>query len=388
VIIAIVLWTTGIINVTTPGVVARSGLIKGTDFLQFYVFGSLVREGRHDALYDFSAFNHRLVALVPEAKHIAFVPIYGPQVGLFFAPLAALPYGVALLTWSVLTVLLYGVCCWAVWRACPSLRHEGRRVALLAFAYFPFWNLIWYGQISAIALCCFTLAWIALARGHQLLAGVAIGSLIYKPQLGLAAALVFLLTRHWRVVAGAALAILAQLGLAWAWFGGPVVERYIRRVSQLGRLSQLLEPDPYQLHSLKALFDLAVPWPALAMAGFLITALAAIGLAVRCWMRGASLALRFCVLLLVTVLVSPHVYVYDLVVLAPALLFGGDWVLRHPNHRLSGMVRLLVCASYTLPLVWPAAAVTRLQLSVMAFGALTVVLSQIAVEESPTIHTT
>ena len=45
-----------------------------------------------------------------------------------------------------------------------------------------------YAQTSVVALVCFTMAFFALRADRPFLAGLAIGTLVYKPQLGLVAA--------------------------------------------------------------------------------------------------------------------------------------------------------------------------------------------------------
>ena len=81
----------------------------------------------------------------------------------------------------------------------------------------------------------------------------------------------------------------------------------------------LLEPRLYQTHSLRSFWSLLLPWPRVAFALYVVSALAVLVLAVRVWKSGASLPVRFSALLLATVLVSPHLTVYDLVILAPGV---------------------------------------------------------------------
>jgi len=42
------------VNIDTPGLRDRGGLIKGADFLHFYTLGTLAKEGRGDLLYNIS----------------------------------------------------------------------------------------------------------------------------------------------------------------------------------------------------------------------------------------------------------------------------------------------------------------------------------------------
>jgi hypothetical protein len=80
------------------------------------------------------------------------------------------------------------------------------------------------------------------------------------------------------------------------------------------------------------------------------------------------LEVRYAALLLATVLVSPHLTVYDLVILTPALLLLGDWVMTHRDS--ASPIPMLLYAYYLLFLLGPLARITHLQLSVLAMAAL------------------
>ena len=151
-LLALCLWSFYAFSVATPGLRDRSGLLKGADFLQFYVFGSLARDGGPESLYAFDAHVARARQLVPESEGVSFLPIYGPQVAAFFAPLGGLPYASALACWIGLSALIYALCVLAVWRSCPTLAGRGPVVALLAVAYPPVFAMVGYGQISVLAL--------------------------------------------------------------------------------------------------------------------------------------------------------------------------------------------------------------------------------------------
>jgi hypothetical protein len=80
--------------------------------------------------------------------------------------------------------------------------------------------------------------------------------------------------------------------------------------------------------------------------------------------------MRYAALLFATVLVSPHLTVYDLVILSPAFLLLGEWGCVHGGSRLTGRVRLLLYFCYPLFLLGPLAKLTHLQASVVAMIAL------------------
>ncbi len=369
-LLAVCTWAVYAFLIATPGLRDRTGKPKGTDFLHFYTLGSLVVEGRSEALYDARAQAELSERLVPEAKGFHFLPVYGPQVALFFSPLARLSYGWAALIWITLSILIYAWCCRAIWKTCPALQEDRRTVLILAIAYPAFFNLVAHGQTSALAMLCLTAAYLAFRTQKPLLAGLAIGMLIYKPQLGLAAAFLLLFAREWKVVAGAVLSAAAQLGIALAYFTTAPMEDYWRVLKQLGESAPVLEPKLFQMHSLRSFWMMLVPWEPAALLLYIVTAALVLWRAYAAWKSHAPLSLRYSAFLLATVLVTPHLTVYDLVILAPALLLLGDWALANLRHPASPRVRALLYLSYALPLLGAVTQITQVQLSVVAFAAL------------------
>jgi alpha-1,2-mannosyltransferase len=343
----------------------RNGLVKGTDFLHFYTLGNLALRDRGDSLYDMWAQAELAKELVPQAADRLYVSLYGPQVSLFFAPFARLPYGLALTAWLSVNVLIYAFCCYAVWKGCPNLQAYRGTTLVLAIAFPGFFHLLAWGQTSGLALLCFTLAYLGLRRDQRLLAGLAIGSLAFKPQLGVAAAVVFVFAREWNLIAGALVATLVQLAAAWMHYGNSVIEAYWHALIRVEDTLPLLEPRLYQTHSLRSFWSLLVPWPRVAFALYVVSTLAILALAVRCWRNKASVDVRWAALLLATVLVSPHLTVYDLVILAPAFLLLGDWVVAD-DQRFAPLVALLLYLCYPFFLLGALARITHLQLSVIA----------------------
>jgi hypothetical protein len=93
-------------------------------------------------------------------------------------------------------------------------------------------------------------------------------------------------------------------------------------------------------------------------------------MAAAIWKSSAPLALRFSALTIVAVLVNPHLFVYDLLVLAPALLLLVDWLLTNQQSASFPTLLLLLYLAYLLPLLGPLSQWTHIQLSVPAFAAL------------------
>ena len=352
------------------GSATGQGNLKGTDFLHFYTLGSLAVAHRGADLYDMNAQAALAAQRVPEASGIRYLPLYPPQVSIFFAPLADLSYGWALGLWWACSALLYGFCCYGVWRACPNLREYGGTVFMAAIAFPAFFHLIAWGQTSALALVCFTLMFFLLRDRRNFVAGLILGCLIFKPQLGVAAAVVFLATAAWKTLAGAALSAAGQLCIAALYYGTEPLRQWLHMLRNAPALLPVLEPRLYQTHCLRTFWSMLVPWPGLAFGLFGLSAVAVLIVTIACWRnQNAPLPLKYSMLLLASVLVAPHLTVYDLVILAPALLLLADWIASQPPTRATRRLGTLLYFVYMLPLIGPYSRWIHIQFSVVAMAA-------------------
>ena len=222
-------------------------------------------------------------------------------------------------------------------------------------------------------------------------AGLALGCLIFKPQLGLATAVVFILTGRWRLMAGAAISTAAQIGAGIAYYGVDPFLSWLRTLQAVPALLPSFEPKPYQTHCLRTFWSMLVPWSGVALSLYVVSAILVLAGTVAIWKHQQSLPLRYSALLLATVLVSPHLTVYDLVILAPAMLLLTDWLISHPSDPQGiGALVYLTCA---LPLLGPYTRWTHIQLSVIAMAALVYLLwrvrdSRDSALPSPTVYVT
>jgi len=131
-----------------------------------------------------------------------------------------------------------------------------------------------------------------------------------------------------------------------------------------------LEPRPYQTQSLRTFWSMLVPWPAPALVLYGVSTAAALFFAITIWKAKSSLPLsfRYSALLLGTVLVAPHLTVYDLIILAPAILLLSDWLHSSEHLRAHRIMGTMIYLVYALPLVGPLARITHVQFSVIAMS--------------------
>jgi alpha-1,2-mannosyltransferase len=326
-IIAVVLWTiAAVFWIGGTGYRSIAGPLKGGDFVQFYAMGAVVAGDPRTNLYDIKRLHAVQTALVPESDPELYLPVYPPQSWLVFVPFTALPYGVAAAVWTLILVGGYAGMVRASWHTLSADLPDGRFVAFAAAAFPPFWNLVVNGQNTIIPLLAFFLAWRAIENNRRVVAGLALGLLFFKPQFGLALAVVVLAGGEWAMLAGLAAAAAVHVGIVAATTGMSSLVDYVAFMREVTAVEYLIEPDPFELHSIRSLARLASD--GLAAPLWLIGSAVVLERTVRVWRSGADVLVRLGVLLLATVLVSPHLFAYDAAVLSLALLWIGAWVQR------------------------------------------------------------
>lgn len=338
------------------------GQLKWNDFVHFYTLGDIARRGPISDLYDAQAQHQHQVALVPDSAPELYLPVYPPQIALVFAPLSNLPYHIAAVIWALVSTVVYAASVRIAWRPVRSALTNASLVALCAAAFPPFWSLILNGQTTAVPIVAFTGGAIALSSDRRFLAGVAFGLLLVKPQFGLVLAVVVVTCREWAILAGLAVSACIQLALVLAVLGNGALLAYLQVVSRLESLQGALEPSVTEMHSLAVVTRL-LPG-GLSIVAWLFATVVVSWMTVRVWRSAAPMYVRTATLVMGSVLVNPHLNLYDAAVLAAPLVSLSGWIelpsesLAEVRHRW----RLGLYALFTL-LLCPTARLIRLQLS-------------------------
>jgi hypothetical protein len=364
-----VLWIiAAILLLSGDGGRIATGPLKGADFVHFYTLGYQARHRAGPALYDAAAQHELQTRLVPASVPDWYIPVYPPQIAVLVAPFSLLSYGWAAVSWGAVTAALYAAIVWATCRrSFPTLRDAALVVAAAA-AFPPFWQLLMHGQTTVVPLVSFFLGWLALERGRTFLSGLAFGLLAVKPQFGLALAVVVAARREWALLGGGLASAALQGAIVAAVFGSGVIVDFAETVRRLPEVARALEPRPYQLHSLKALADL-LPAPA-ATAAWLAVAVTVLWCTARIWSAPVPASVRIGAVVIATVLVSPHLTIYDLTVLVLPLLWLGGWIEREDGHlALRRPYWAAVYVLYALLLV-PIARIVSVQPSVLVIAGL------------------
>jgi hypothetical protein len=371
--------------VTGSGVLDRYGQVKGTDFVEFYAAGQLIAAGHGPSLYHFlppfqfpAQFSAEASFLAPQVHDPHFAFIVAPYYALPFVPLSALPYLPAYAVWFAGNVALFGLTLRLLRPYVGLLQGRDRRLAILvAASFFPVLECLVDGQNAIVSLFLFAVVYIALRRDRDVLAGVALGFALYKPQLVLTVALLVLVGRRWRAVLALLGTGLALLAISFAIVGTAGLHDYLRLSLTMPGWVYIPGWRTWNMHSLNSFFVLLVPVPWLAR---LLTAAASIAVllpAIAVWRTAhprdpAWLNPAYALAVLATVLVSPHVFAYDLALLViPGLLLADGLA----GGGLGGppvatqWLRVFLAVGYLLPLPSRFFALTvRLQPSVLVIA--------------------
>lgn len=337
---------------TSRGLLDAAGRPLGTDFANVYSAGQMVYDGRAALAYDWPAHHAQQKALFGKPD----VPYYGmhyPPTFLFVAAaLAMLPYLGALFLYQAVTLAAYASIVRGI---------AGRTEAWLPALAFPavFVNLT-HGHNGFLTAALIGGALLLLDR-RPVLAGVLIGCLSYKPQFGMLIPLVLAATGRWRVFAAAGATVLALAGLSWLAFGTEVWIAF--RQSLVLTQRTILEDGTtgfFKMQSVFAALRLIGAPLALAYAAQAATSIALAAAVVMLWRSASAFELKAAGLLLASLLATPYVMDYDLVVVAPAIAF---LAVHGTREGFAPYELAAIAALFALPLVArPLAAATYVPL--------------------------
>jgi hypothetical protein len=362
------------------------GPLEWSDFVHFYSLGDIAKTRDSALLYDPVAQHARQAALVPESGESYFIPVYGPQTAVIFAPLSLFPYFLAGLVWALVTMAIYA---WAVrlaWKPARLLLPD--RVFLIAavLAFPPSWQLPLHGQTTAFLLLAFAGGWKALEADNRVLAGMALSLVAIKPQFGIVLALVAIVSREGRLIVGVLTGVAIQALAVLAVFDASVFSAYADVVRRMPALTNLLEPQSFKMHSLSALTHLLPNRADQLVWGFL--SILVVVATAWVWRQAQPWRVRIGVLVLGSALVNPHLTIYDVSVLVLPIIWIGGWLLEQEasTHWYWQSVYLL-----TIALAIPTAAIVGVQLSPIFAATLfaqtvRVVVSDVQSHQHPALH--
>lgn len=283
------------------------------DFVNVWAAGRLALDGNPAAAYDWAA--HK--AAETRAVDHDFPGYYGwhyPPSFLFVAAaLALLPYLVAAGLWLLATLAAYVAAIAAI---------LGGRAGMFLALGFPaaLWNVA-AGQNGFLtaALIGGTLS---LLERRPALAGVCLGLLSYKPQFGLLFPVALIAGGHWRTITTAAMVTGGLAAASWFAFGGAAWAAFVHWLPITGHV--VLGKGDADFARLQSFYGLAraaggegtLAWTVQGAAS--LTAAAGVA---RIWLSRLPYDLKAATLAAAALIVTPYLYMYDLVAAAVAVAF-------------------------------------------------------------------
>ena len=270
----------------------ENGLGIPTDFVNVWSAGQLVLDGHPALAYDWDI-----------QKQFLFVATL----------LAHFPYAVAFVGWAAISFVPY----LAVMRAIV-----GRPFGLLLAAAFPvvFSNTL-VGQNGFLTAALIGGA-LYLMPMRPVLSGICLGLLSYKPQYGLLFPLVLIAASQWTVFFTAGIVAVAMATASWVAFGTESWQAFFHWMPMFSQAFLTEGRAPWwKLQSLFALIRYFGGSEQLAwIFQWIMTASVAVGM-VLMWRSRISYPLKAAALATGTLLITPYLFMYDMMVLAIAVAF-------------------------------------------------------------------
>lgn len=282
----------------------------GGDHVEFYGTGKMVLDGQLDQLYE------------PDAQRAAQEPYagddggflyfgYPPHVAVLYAPLAAIPFR---LSWVITTALMVGATlgAFALLRpVVPVLQRAWWPCIALSLTFAPLFVGVGLGQNTGLSLLLVAASWRLLHDDRDLAAGVALGLLLFKPQLGIPLLVFVAAASRWRAI-GSAAAVGALTWVAGAIILGPDwVTTWLDGLSAFGEIDRA--SNAANAVSVLGVADGLAHGSAAAKATAILLDLAIVAAVALLWRRRAAtdLAGAFAVAVPAAVLLAPHALYYD-----------------------------------------------------------------------------
>src|SRR5882672_283033 len=321
-----------------------NGLGIPTDFINVWAAGRLVLDGVPAQAYDWDIQKQIEVAKLGQ-DFVGYFAWHYPPPFLFVASvLAQLPYQLAFIGWVAVSFLPFLVAMRAI---------VGRTFGYLLALAMPmaFINTL-VGQNGFLTAALIGGA-LYLIPIRPVLAGICLGLLTYKPQYGLLFPIVLIAAGHWRVFASASVTAIVMALVSWLAFG---TESWLAFFHWMPRFSQaFLTEGKATWWKLQSIFSLVryfggteqLAW------GFqwVLTASVAVVLALM-WRSRVPYTMKAAALAAGTLLTTPYLFMYDMMVLAIPTAFLVRVGLKSGFHTyelpaLGAALVLIACYMFT-----------------------------------------
>ena len=297
----------------SDGLIDRNGKPIGTDFSNVYAAGQLTWQHRPAEAYE-PARQHAAEKAVFAGRE---VPFYGWHYPPFFFAVAFLvatvPYGWAISLWLAASFAAYLATMRAILPRPPTL--------LIAAAFPAGFINIGHGHNGFLTAALLGGALHLLDR-RPWLAGVLVGLLIYKPQFGILIPIALLASGRWRTIGAAVTTIACLLALSLITLGGEVWHAFAD--SMTFTQTVVLEQGGTGWEKIQSIFSAMRMWGGSIQLAYAVQIALALSLAASLawlWRSETAFELKAAALAVGSLLATPYVLDYDLVVAGIAIAY-------------------------------------------------------------------
>jgi len=290
-----------------------NGLGIPTDFINVWAAGRLVLDGLPAQAYDWDIQKQVEVAKLGK-DFVGYFAWHYPPPFLFVASwLAQLPYQLAFMGWAAVSFLPFLVAMRAI------VGHPFGYLLALAIPMAFINALVGQNGFLTAALIGGALYLIPV---RPILAGICLGLLTYKPQYGLLFPIVLIATGHWRVFISATVTAVVLATASWLAFG---IESWLAFFHWMPKFSQaFLTEGKAPWWKLQSIFAMVRYFGGSEPLGWafqwVLTASVAVVMALI-WRSRVPYTLKAAALAAGTLLTTPYLFMYDMMVLAIPIAF-------------------------------------------------------------------
>jgi hypothetical protein len=325
--------TTAIVMLVGP--YSGKYLSFGWDFVCFWYASHLSLAGAAADAYRPAIMAHFEATMLPVKAQLPF--FYPPVFLLILTPFALLPFLWSLLLFLGLTGAAFAT---AIGRASKS-----RWILFAALASPAMLRNLASGQNGMLTAAILG-GGLALLDRRPRLAGLLLGCMVIKPQLALAVPFALIFSRRWSVLGMAALSSLGLIGISVLVLGTQVWAGFFAGAS----VAQGLLENPQSNWDFLSGFFWVRQWGGslpLSYATALLIAAGGLGLLFWAQRRGVAPDIERALIVLVSLLMTPYLLPYDLVV----TVFPLAWLLMEwSKTRFPPWGKLVLLIGYALPL--------------------------------------
>jgi len=292
----------------------ENGLGLPTDFVNVWSAGRLALDGHPAQAWDWDIQKQVQVAVLGQSYEGNLAWHYPPPFLFVARLLAHFPYAAAFIGWAVASLMSYLAVMAAI---------VGRRFGLLLALAFPVVlnnTLVGQNGFLTAALIGGTLL---LMPTRPLLSGICLGLLSYKPQYGLLFPLVLIAASQWTVFVSAAVVAVAMALLSWLAFGTESWQAFFHWMPMFSQAFLTEGRAPWG--KMQSIFAMVRYLGGTEQLGWtlqwIMSGTVAVVLTLMWRSRRIDYSLKAAALAAGTLLITPYLFLYDVMVLAIPIAF-------------------------------------------------------------------